>query len=207
MSWLRCWCGARSCRPRTRGCATSWNTAGMGTGSHLGWSMRSSTRRSLRDASVRGDRARTDGVSVSGRTARAARGSSPVRCAHRQVPLLWAPPSGPSTVSEHPTLLYLIAPGRGYEHAAEVLGEDFSGVLERDGWAPYRRRVEQARNPSSSSGSKTGQSAGTVAAPSGAPSSRAYATLPGSRCRQHSPSSGARSAWPSAPCPIASAAL
>lgn len=34
---------------------------------------------------------------------------------------------------------YLIAPGRGYEHAAEILGEDYSGVLERDGWAPYRR--------------------------------------------------------------------
>ena len=153
MSWLRCWCGARSCRPRTRGCATSWcgsrgrtsgcaqgsgssraswrrhgvrgsvrrrrsravsrrrsragrvvvrerNTAGMGTGSRLGWSMRSSTRRSLRDASVAG-RSSTNGRSFSiGRTARAARGSSPVRCAHRQVALLWAPPSGPSTVSE-----------------------------------------------------------------------------------------------------------
>ena len=35
--------------------------------------------------------------------------------------------------------VYLIAFGRGYEHAAEVLGEDYSGVLERDGWAPYRR--------------------------------------------------------------------
>jgi transposase len=35
--------------------------------------------------------------------------------------------------------VYLIASGRGYEHAARVLGEDFSGVLERDGWAPYRR--------------------------------------------------------------------
>jgi transposase len=35
--------------------------------------------------------------------------------------------------------VYLIAPGRGYEHAAEILGEDYSGVLERDGWAPYRR--------------------------------------------------------------------
>ncbi len=34
---------------------------------------------------------------------------------------------------------YLIAGGRGYEHAAQVLGEDFAGVLERDGWAPYRR--------------------------------------------------------------------
>jgi len=37
--------------------------------------------------------------------------------------------------------VYLIASGRGYEHAAQVLGEDFSGVLERDGWAPYRRFV------------------------------------------------------------------
>lgn len=35
--------------------------------------------------------------------------------------------------------VYLIALGRGYEHAAEILGEDYSGVLERDGWAPYRR--------------------------------------------------------------------
>jgi len=35
--------------------------------------------------------------------------------------------------------VYLIAGGRGYEHAAQVLGEDFAGVLERDGWAPYRR--------------------------------------------------------------------
>jgi transposase len=35
--------------------------------------------------------------------------------------------------------VYLIARGRGYEHAAQVLSEDFSGVLERDGWAPYRR--------------------------------------------------------------------
>lgn len=39
--------------------------------------------------------------------------------------------------------VYLIAPGRGYEQAKSVLGEDFSGVLERDGWAPYRR-FEQA---------------------------------------------------------------
>jgi transposase len=35
--------------------------------------------------------------------------------------------------------VYLIADGRGYEHAAEILGEDYAGVLERDGWAPYRR--------------------------------------------------------------------
>lgn len=35
--------------------------------------------------------------------------------------------------------VYLIAAGRGYDQAASVLGPDFSGVLERDGWAPYRR--------------------------------------------------------------------
>jgi transposase len=35
--------------------------------------------------------------------------------------------------------VYLIAPGRGYEHAAEILGADYAGVLERDGWAPCRR--------------------------------------------------------------------
>ncbi len=47
-------------------------------------------------------------------------------------------------VGEHATV-YLIAEGRGYEHAAGILGENFSGVLERDGWAPYRR-FTQARH-------------------------------------------------------------
>jgi transposase len=28
---------------------------------------------------------------------------------------------------------------RGYDDAAQVLGADYAGVLERDGWAPYRR--------------------------------------------------------------------
>ncbi|MGH2782286.1 MAG: IS66 family transposase [Thermoleophilaceae bacterium] len=41
--------------------------------------------------------------------------------------------------------VYLIASGRGYEEAKVILGEDFSGVLERDGWAPYRR-FELARH-------------------------------------------------------------
>jgi transposase len=35
--------------------------------------------------------------------------------------------------------VYRIARGRGYADAVEVLGENFAGVLERDGWAPYRR--------------------------------------------------------------------
>jgi transposase len=35
--------------------------------------------------------------------------------------------------------VYLIAAGRGYDQARIVLGADFDGVLERDGWAPYRR--------------------------------------------------------------------
>jgi transposase len=41
--------------------------------------------------------------------------------------------------------VYRIQPGRGFEEAAAVLGKDFGGVLERDGWAPYRR-FTQARH-------------------------------------------------------------
>ena len=36
------------------------------------------------------------------------------------------------------TTVYAIRPGRGFAQAASVLGADFSGVLVRDGWAPYR---------------------------------------------------------------------
>lgn len=39
--------------------------------------------------------------------------------------------------------VYDIALGRGYDQAKAILGEDYSGVLCRDGWAPYRR-FEQA---------------------------------------------------------------
>lgn len=35
--------------------------------------------------------------------------------------------------------VYRIFDSCGYDHAEQVLGEDFSGVLERDGWAPYRK--------------------------------------------------------------------
>jgi len=38
--------------------------------------------------------------------------------------------------------LYAILDGRGFEQAAKVLGEDYSGTLARDGWAPYRQFVE-----------------------------------------------------------------
>lgn len=37
------------------------------------------------------------------------------------------------------TTVYAIQPGRGYPEAASLLGEDFAGVIVRDGWAPYRR--------------------------------------------------------------------
>jgi transposase len=37
--------------------------------------------------------------------------------------------------------VYRIAHGRGYQDAAAVLGEDYAGTIERDGWAPYRRFV------------------------------------------------------------------
>jgi transposase len=36
-------------------------------------------------------------------------------------------------------VVYRVAVGRGYADAAQVLGEGYAGVLERDGWAPYRR--------------------------------------------------------------------
>ncbi len=42
-------------------------------------------------------------------------------------------------VGDDGVTVYLIAPGRGYEQAAGVLSAGFTGVLERDGWAPYRR--------------------------------------------------------------------
>jgi len=34
--------------------------------------------------------------------------------------------------------VYAISVGRAYEDAASILGEEFRGVLVRDGWAPYR---------------------------------------------------------------------
>jgi transposase len=37
------------------------------------------------------------------------------------------------------TTVYKIARGRGFDVAAKVLGPEFSGILCRDGWAPYRR--------------------------------------------------------------------
>ena len=35
--------------------------------------------------------------------------------------------------------VYRIAHGRGYNDAEQVLGAGYAGVLERDGWAPYRK--------------------------------------------------------------------
>jgi transposase len=34
---------------------------------------------------------------------------------------------------------YWVADGRGFEQACEVVSPEFSGVMVRDGWAPYRR--------------------------------------------------------------------
>jgi transposase len=45
---------------------------------------------------------------------------------------LWACLSAEVTV-------YDILPGRGFEQAASILGEDWDGWLHRDGWAPYRK--------------------------------------------------------------------
>jgi transposase len=38
-------------------------------------------------------------------------------------------------------VVYRIAQGRGFHDASAVLGGEDAGVLERDGWAPYRRFV------------------------------------------------------------------
>jgi len=35
--------------------------------------------------------------------------------------------------------VYDVASGRGFAQAAAILGTDFDGVVERDGWAPYRK--------------------------------------------------------------------
>lgn len=39
------------------------------------------------------------------------------------------------------TTVYAIQNGRGFTEAAAVLGADYAGVLQRDGWAPYRQFV------------------------------------------------------------------
>lgn len=44
-------------------------------------------------------------------------------------------------VSEEVTL-YAILPGRGFVQAASILGEDYEGFLNHDGWRPYYRFVQ-----------------------------------------------------------------
>jgi transposase len=42
------------------------------------------------------------------------------------------------------TTTYAIEDGRGFAQAARMLGPDYAGVLQRDGWAPYRQFVHAA---------------------------------------------------------------
>jgi transposase len=42
------------------------------------------------------------------------------------------------------TTVYAIQDGRGFAQAARVLGADYTGVLQRDGWAPYRQFTRAA---------------------------------------------------------------
>ena len=42
------------------------------------------------------------------------------------------------------TTVYAIEDGRGFAQAARMLGADYAGVLQRDGWAPYRQFVHAA---------------------------------------------------------------
>jgi transposase len=55
-----------------------------------------------------------------------------------QTSWLWAFVTAGQTV-------YRIARGRGYKDASHVLGEDYSGLIGSDGWAPYRRFVHAER--------------------------------------------------------------
>jgi transposase len=43
------------------------------------------------------------------------------------------------TIVTPDTTVYKIAPGRGFDVAASIIGEDYAGTIVRDGWAPYRR--------------------------------------------------------------------
>jgi transposase len=42
------------------------------------------------------------------------------------------------------TTTYAIEDGRGFAQAARMLGADYAGVIQRDGWAPYRQFVHAA---------------------------------------------------------------
>jgi transposase len=42
------------------------------------------------------------------------------------------------------TTVYAIEDGRGFAQAARTLGADYAGVLQRDGWAPYRQFTQAA---------------------------------------------------------------
>jgi len=42
------------------------------------------------------------------------------------------------------TTVYAIQNGRGFAEAAAILGADYAGVLQRDGWAPYRQFTQAA---------------------------------------------------------------
>lgn len=50
---------------------------------------------------------------------------------------LWA-------VATRDTTVYAIEDGRGFAQAARLLGADYAGVLQRDGWAPYRQFTQAA---------------------------------------------------------------
>src|SRR5207249_816968 len=41
--------------------------------------------------------------------------------------------------------VYAILPGRGFAQAASILGEDYSGFLNHDGWQPYYRFADAFR--------------------------------------------------------------
>jgi len=88
------------------------------------------------------------------RAARQAQPTYEALCAHvRGSPVVTSDETG-WKVGGHPywlwafatpdTTTYAIEDGRGFAQAARMLGADYAGVLQRDGWAPYRQFTHAA---------------------------------------------------------------
>jgi transposase len=88
------------------------------------------------------------------RTARQAQPTYEALCAHVRGSPVVTPDETGWKVGGHPywlwafatpdTTTYAIEAGRGFAQAARMLGADYAGVLQRDGWAPYRHFTQAA---------------------------------------------------------------
>lgn len=93
-------------------------------------------------------------VHVVHRAARQAQPTYAALCAQMRASPVVTPDETGWKVGGHPywlwafatpeTTTYAIEDGRGFAQAARMLGTDYAGVLQRDGWAPYRQFVHAA---------------------------------------------------------------